>query len=41
MALQLTAGMRFAIAYPNPYGLRIPAKRYLKLRSKNNGDNQD
>ena len=31
---RLTAGMRFAIAHPNPYGLCIPAKRCPKLRAK-------
>jgi len=25
---RIPAGLRFAIAHPNPYGLRIPAKRY-------------
>ena len=27
------SGMWFAYAYPNPYGLRIPAKRCPKLRA--------
>ena len=27
---RITAGMRFAVAHPNPYGLRIPAIRYLQ-----------
>ena len=29
----LTPGMRFAYAHPNPYGLRIPARRYVTLWS--------
>ena len=30
---RITAGMRFAVAHPNPYGLRIPARRYMKFRT--------
>ena len=29
---QIIAGMQFVYAHPNPYRIRIPAKRYTKFR---------